>query len=105
MVTTVLFEPSDGFTRVTLLPVFSVTQRKPSGPQVISHGSAKPVVRTREVNGSREGVAVDDFSWEAVHPVADNTSRVVSARNRFMRRFPGSDRWCVARRTLAPDRD
>jgi hypothetical protein len=34
IVATVFFDPSDGFTRVTRLPVFSVTQRKPSAPQV-----------------------------------------------------------------------
>src|SRR3954452_21028010 len=38
--------PVAGSTRVTRLPVRSVTQRKLSGPQVSSHGPARPETRT-----------------------------------------------------------
>src|SRR3954447_24549340 len=46
MSTAVLLAPVRGSTRVTLRPLFSVTQIIPSGPQAISYGSASPVVRT-----------------------------------------------------------
>lgn len=95
MVMTVIFDPSDGFTRVTLLPVFSVTHRKLSGPQMISHGSAKPVARTRKVNGTLEaGPAVGLFR-DAVQPDTATKSRVAITKKRFT--------CCPLQRSTGPD--
>src|SRR3954454_21765721 len=49
MLTAVLFAPVRGSTRVTRRPLFSVTQRCASGPQMISYGSPRPVATTRRV--------------------------------------------------------
>src|SRR5882757_4456190 len=55
MSSTSVDDPSAGLTRVTRLPVFSVTQRKSSGPQVSSHGSERPPASTL---GSTLGTAL-----------------------------------------------
>src|SRR5882757_4722858 len=46
MSSTSVDDPSAGLTRVTRLPVFSVTQGKSYRPQVSSHGSERPLAST-----------------------------------------------------------
>src|ERR1051325_4553015 len=52
MATATVRDPVVGLMRTTRLPTRSVTHKKPSGPHVSSHGPLRPVVTTREANGS-----------------------------------------------------
>src|SRR3954468_3320975 len=86
MLTAVLFAPVRGSTRVTRRPLFSVTQRCASGPQMISYGSPRPVATTRRVKppGGARGpdLVVDaDVGTEAGTDVATDVDTDVRAKD------------------------
>src|SRR5919107_3196499 len=94
MLTAVDLAPVRGSTRVIFRPLFSVTQRCASGPQMISYGSPSPVATTRRVKppgatgtaaGTAAGAAALVVEDPAVAGAADATDPARARADRAAR--------------------
>lgn len=79
-----LRSPVTGLTRVTLLPVRSVTHNMLSGPQATSHGPANPAVTTLFENCFVPRRTESGPSWAETAATDKQASAGIRKENRFI---------------------
>src|SRR3978361_1226759 len=90
MSSTVVVAPSDGRTREISPVSCSVTHRKPSGPQVISHGFPSPVASTRDEKDSVGAATARQLApYPQHHPAPEQADE--GDRRRHAERDPDGD--------------